>query len=136
MKKIALSLAVVFAMGMIACGGSEKKTDDSVDTQMEELTDSNVVVETPVDSPEVGAPAEEAAPVEEATAVKEDAKKAAKSSLNDAKDKVKDAAKDVKDAAKDAAQDVKEKATEKAEQIKEAGADAAKKAVDKLKKNN
>ena len=64
MKKLVLSLAVVFAVGMVSCGGGENK--DANDTTPVEVTETEMVgvEEVTPDSaaaPETEAPADSAA---------------------------------------------------------------------------
>ena len=67
MKKLALSLAVLFAVGMVSCGGNKEKeecNDSCVDTTVA-VEEGAAVLETPdsvavaVDSVAVEAPVEE-----------------------------------------------------------------------------
>lgn len=62
MKKLVLSLAVVFAVGMVSCGGNDKKADENCDSTPVETVEETAVVE------EETAPAadSQAAPAEEA----------------------------------------------------------------------
>ena len=65
MKKLVLSLAVVFAVGMVSCGGGEKKCEDTnCDTQAPvEVVDETAVVEE-VAGDSNAAPADTAAQAE------------------------------------------------------------------------
>ena len=66
MKKLALSLAVLFAVGMVSCGGNKEK-ENAADTTpaMEEVAVEEVTVDTAVQTPEA---TPEAAPAAETKA--------------------------------------------------------------------
>ena len=52
MKKLVLSLAVVFAVGMVSCGSNEKKDAECDSTQVETVEETAVIEEAPAaDSP-------------------------------------------------------------------------------------
>ncbi len=58
MKKVVLSLAVLFAAAMVSCSGNkENKEEGAVDTTAIEMTDTNVM-EAPADSNATAAPAD------------------------------------------------------------------------------
>lgn len=113
MKKIVLSLAVVFAMGMVACGGSEKKADDSMDndTQIEVVEDSAEV---------------EAAPAEDTVATEEVAEETTTTTTTKTKSKKDKVAETVKEKVVDPVK-------EKTEKIVEQGKEVTKSAADKLR---
>lgn len=54
MKKLALSLAVLFSVAMVSCGNSEKAADtccaDSTCTETAEVVDTNAPADTTVDT--------------------------------------------------------------------------------------
>ena len=96
MKKTVIALSVVFAMGMVACGHSENADNAGDETvQMEEITDENVMVETPTQEIETGVEAVEQAPqanVEETTeADATTVKEKSESKVQEAKAKAKEA---------------------------------------------
>ena len=51
MKKLALSLAVLFSVAMVSCGNSAKEADTTVDTTVavEETVEADTTVDTTVD---------------------------------------------------------------------------------------
>lgn len=66
MKKLVLSLAVIFAVGMVSCGGNDKKEAcDSPVADTTEVVEAAVVEE---EAPATDSPAAEQAPAEQAPA--------------------------------------------------------------------
>ena len=70
MKKLVLSLAVLFGVAMVSCGGDKK--DANCDSTQVDMTEEVAVVEDSTAAPADSA----AAPKEEGAEVKEDANKA------------------------------------------------------------
>ena len=111
MKKFVLGLAVVFAMGMVACGGDKKAEEGQCDTNTQETVDPAATPDTDPNNIEEVTPQEPAAeestaePAQDnnAAAAKETTKKESKSSKNNT---VKDAAKEVREEAKEAVKEV------------------------------
>ena len=64
MKKVVLSLAVLFSVAMVSCGGNKNAAQDSDSVVVEEVAVEEVVV----DSAAPAAPADSAAPAAEAPA--------------------------------------------------------------------
>lgn len=134
MKKVVLSLAVVFTLGMVSCGNSNKDNEQVPDdVVIEEVNDTVVNVETPQGEIEAAA-AEGAAAVENvgnaAAQSVQDVKNKSSQNVKDAKAKAEEAVNNAADKASDAI----DNATQKVEDAAQSAADRMKDKVNKLKK--
>lgn len=64
MKKVVLSLAVLFSVAMVACSNKDAKVADSDTVKTEEVADTNKVEEEATDSNVADSAAETEAPAE------------------------------------------------------------------------
>lgn len=133
MKKIVLSLAVVFAMGMVACGGSEKKADDSANCDSNVQPEA-VMTDSPANADSTPAEVEEPATETQAPAATE--KKSSKTTTTTTTTTKKGEDKSLSQKAeevKQAAEDTRTKVEKATEDAVDQGKNFSKKVKDKIK---
>ena len=128
MKKLVLALAVVFTLGMVACGNKEKAENENGEEVpvVEEVVEEGVVTETPQGDLEAAG--------EEVEAAAADVQNAAAQTTEEVKTKSQSKVQEVKEKAKEAVDNAAEKTADAIDGAAQTVADKAKETADKVKK--